>query len=79
MRKNRVKHIETGILGTAKAEDDHGNVAVEWDNRTIVTTPREELEWLEDEVSSEAPADMYALGGAEYPLGAPQRGRRGPG
>ena len=56
MSKNRVRHIKTGILGTAEAEDDHGNVAVEWDNRTIVTTPREDLEWLED-LHDEIPFD----------------------
>jgi hypothetical protein len=37
------------MLGTAKAEDEHGNVAVEWNTRKIaITTSRDELEWLED-------------------------------
>ena len=57
-KRNRVKHTETGILGTAKAEDDCGNVAVDWDNRTIVTTPRDDLEWYvldDDEIPYDGP------------------------
>ncbi len=60
-KRNRVRHIKTGILGTADAEDEHGNVAVDWDNRTIVTTPREDLVWLED-LDDEIPFDVPEFG-----------------
>ena len=59
MSKNRVKHIKTGHLGTAEAEADDGSIAVTWDNRTIVTTPREELEWLE-ELNDDIPFDAQS-------------------
>ena len=59
-KRNRVKHTKTGILGTAKIEDDHGNAAVEWDDGTAAITPPEDLEWYvldDDEIPFEAEAD----------------------
>ena len=56
-KRNRVKHTKTGILGTAKIEDDHGNAAVEWDDGTAAITPPEDLEWLED-LDEEIPSGL---------------------